>query len=73
MENKLTEQKAEYDKNIFKLQTDFDEKINQQRIKYENKLINMENQIAQMRIEINENKKNLFQKLIQKIRKTKKR
>ncbi len=73
MENKLTEQKAEYDKNIFKLQTDFDEKINQQRIKYENKLINMENQIAQMRIEINEHKKGIFQKLIQKLKKSKKR
>ena len=73
MENKLTEQKAEYDKNIFKLQTDFDEKINQQRIKYENKLINMENQIAQMCIEINEHKKSIFQKLIQKLKKSKKR
>ena len=73
MENKLTEQKAEYDKNIFKLQSDFNEKINQQRIKYENKLINMENQIAQMHIEMNENKKSLFQKLIQKLRKSKKR
>ena len=46
---------------------------NQQRIKYENKLINMENQIAQMSIEINEHKKSLFTKLIQKLRKSKKR
>ena len=73
MENKLSEQSVEYQQNVSKLQAGFDEKINQQRIKYENKLIKMENQIAQMRIEINEQKKNLFQKLIQKIRKTKKR
>ena len=73
IENKLSEQSTEYRQDVSKLQMDFDEKINQQRIKYENKLMYMENQIAQMNIQINENKKNLFQKLIQKLRKSKKR
>lgn len=70
---KVEEQKSEYMQNVIQIQGDFDEKINQQRIKYENKLINMENQIAQMNILLKESKKNVFEKLVQKIRKSKKR
>ena len=57
-----------HNEEINKLKTEYDEKINYQRIKYEKKLINMENQIKLIENTIKESKQNIFIKLMKKLK-----
>ncbi len=61
-----------YSENLLMLKNEFIEEINQQRIKYENKLSAMDNQIEKMDSIISELQKNLFKKIIDKMKKSKK-
>ena len=61
----------EYSQNKFinELRDEFENKLNKQRIKYENKLISMENKLKETEQVLLENKKNIFQKLWEKAKK----
>ena len=60
----LEEKDSEHNKNINEIKNDFETKINQQRIKYEKKLIAMEKQLEHMNKKIKEMKKSPLDKLI---------
>ena len=61
----------EYSQNKFinELRNEFENKLNDQRIKYENKLISMENKLKETQQMLLESKKNIFQKLWEKAKK----
>ncbi len=61
----------EYSQNKFinELRNEFENKLNDQRIKYENKLISMENKLKKTNQMLLESKKNIFQKLWEKAKK----
>jgi phenylalanyl-tRNA synthetase alpha subunit len=60
----IEEKDSEQNKNINEIRSNFEAKINQQRIKYEKKLIAMEKQLEYMNKKINEMKKSPFDKFI---------
>ena len=68
IEDKINTLNIEHDEAINRLEKDFEQKLNQQRIKYENKLINMENKIKSMNAILKESKQNIFSKLIKKLK-----
>ena len=61
----------EYSQNKFinEIRGEFENKLNEQRIKYENKLISMENKLIETQQMFIESKKNIFQKLWEKAKK----
>jgi len=70
LKQELKSYDSEYHLKLLELQNNFEEKLNAQRIKYENKLINMENKLEQMESYM---RKSIFAKLVEKLRKAKKR
>ena len=68
IEDKINTLNIEHDEAINRLEKDFEQKLNQQRIKYENKLINMENKLKSMNAILKESKQNIFSKLIKKLK-----
>ena len=75
--NKLEEEFAEklqmldsqHQEQISKLVSDFENKLNEQRIKYETKLMNMENHVAVLEQKYIDSKKGFFTKVIEKCKK----
>ena len=51
------------------LTAEFEEKFNNQRIKYENKLMTMENQISDLKTKYEESQKGFFTKMIERCKK----
>ncbi len=70
LKQELKSYDSEYYLKLSELKNEFEEKLNSQRIKYENKLINMENKLEQMESYM---RKSIFAKLVDKLRKSKKR
>lgn len=64
----IEEKDAEHNKNINDIKSEFEEKINQQRIKYEKKLIAMEKQLEHMNNKIKEIKRSPLDKFIDLLR-----
>ena len=60
----IEEKDAEHNRNINDIRSDFEQKINQQRVKYEKKLIAMEKQLEYMNNKIKEMKKSPLDKFI---------
>ncbi len=66
--NKINELNIEHTNAINDMRLDFEDKLNQQRIKYEKKLMNMEKLIHKIEEKQEEAKKNIFVKLIKKLK-----
>ena len=60
---------AQHQEQISKLVSDFENKLNEQRIKYETKLMNMENHVAVLEQKYIDSKKGFFTKVIEKCKK----
>ena len=60
---------SQHQEQVSQLVSDFENQLNEQRIKYENKLMNMENQIAVLEQKYIDSKKGFFTKVIEKCKK----
>ena len=67
--NKLQMLDLQHQEQVSQLVSDFENQLNEQRIKYENKLMNMENQIAVLEQKYIDSKKGFFTKVIEKCKK----
>lgn len=68
-EQKLQSLDEQHQRQVAQLNSDFEEKLNAQRIKYENKLMTMENQISTLEAKYLESQKGFFVKMIEKCKK----
>lgn len=64
---------SNYRNDYLKLENDFDAKLNQQRIKYENKLILLETELTSIRNEVQKKKRSFIKRVINKLKKMIKR
>ena len=64
LEQSLKDNEAEHKNNIEKIKAEMDDKLNQQRVKYENKIVNLEMRIEQLYSSIQYLKKNPIQKML---------
>jgi hypothetical protein len=68
LKQNISDKESEYKQNIEHLKADMDDKLNQQRVKYENKIMNMEMRIEQLYSTIQYMRKNPIQKMLYRIK-----